>query len=155
MGPILAGPPNPYRDQWDSLRGSPVKIGTNSEPNIRTECTNIRQPNIRAFAEPADSLRGSSVKIGTIQRGLAWPLRKDDAHTSRSANNFPPASASGPRHFVTRPGLASPRLDKPFVSAAGRHRRRGGHQQTRVRDSPPRGIQSGLGCRENRLAQRI
>ena len=25
----------------------------------------------------SDSLRGSSVKIGTIQRRLAWPLRKD------------------------------------------------------------------------------
>ena len=25
-----------------------------------------------------DSLRGSSDKIGTIQRRLAWPLRKDD-----------------------------------------------------------------------------
>ncbi len=23
---------------------------------------------------------GSSVKIGTIQRRLAWPLRKDDTH---------------------------------------------------------------------------
>ena len=31
-----------------------------------------------------DSLRGSSVKIGTIQRRLAWPLRKDDALKSRS-----------------------------------------------------------------------
>ena len=34
------------------------------------------------------SLRGSSVKIGTIQRRLAWPLRKDDTHKSRSVNNF-------------------------------------------------------------------
>ena len=34
----------------------------------------------------ADSLRGSSVKIGTIQRRLAWPLRKDDTHKSRSVN---------------------------------------------------------------------
>ena len=34
-----------------------------------------------------DSLRGSSVKIGTIQRRLAWPLRKDDTHKSRSVNN--------------------------------------------------------------------
>ena len=40
-----------------------------------------------------DSLRGSSVKIGTIQRRLAWPLRKDDTHKSRSVNNF----------FVDRP----------------------------------------------------
>ena len=36
-------------------------------------------------AAPLDSLRGSSVKIGTIQRILAWPLRKDDTHQSRSA----------------------------------------------------------------------
>ena len=28
-----------------------------------------------------DSLRRSSVKIGTIQRRLAWPLRKDDTVT--------------------------------------------------------------------------
>ena len=34
----------------------------------------------------SDSLRGSSVKIGTIQRRLAWPLRKDDTHKSRSVN---------------------------------------------------------------------
>ena len=34
-----------------------------------------------------DSLRGSSVKLGTIQRKLAWPLRKDDAHKSRSVND--------------------------------------------------------------------
>ena len=38
--------------------------------------------------ERKDSLRGSSVKIGTIQRRLAWPLRKDDTHKSRSVNNF-------------------------------------------------------------------
>ena len=36
----------------------------------------------------SDPLRGSSVKIGTIQRRLAWPLRKDDTHKSRSVNNF-------------------------------------------------------------------
>ena len=35
-----------------------------------------------------DSLRGSSVKIGTIQRRLAWPLRKDDTHKSRSVTSF-------------------------------------------------------------------
>ena len=35
-----------------------------------------------------DSLRGSSVKIGTIQRRLAWPLRKDDTHKSRTYHFF-------------------------------------------------------------------
>ena len=40
------------------------------------------------FALPLDSFRGSSVKIGTIQRRLAWPLRKDDTHKSRSDTSF-------------------------------------------------------------------
>ena len=31
---------------------------------------------------------GPSIKIGTIQRRLAWPLRKDDTHTSRSVALF-------------------------------------------------------------------
>ena len=35
-----------------------------------------------------DPLRRSSVKIGTIQRRLAWPLRKDDTHKSRSVTIF-------------------------------------------------------------------
>ena len=39
-----------------------------------------------------DSLRRSSVKIGTIQRGLAWPLRTDDTHKSRSVSIFCPFS---------------------------------------------------------------
>ena len=45
------------------------------------------------FQNPAaqsvlDSLRGLSVKIGKIQRRLAWPLRKDDTHKSRSVPSF-------------------------------------------------------------------
>ena len=45
-----------------------------------------------------DSLRGSSVKIGTIQRRLAWPLRKDDTHKSRSVYLYgdPGAAAGAP-----------------------------------------------------------
>ena len=35
-----------------------------------------------------DSLRGSSDKIGAIQRRLAWPLRKDDTHKSKSVPSF-------------------------------------------------------------------
>ena len=37
-----------------------------------------------------DSLRGSSDKIGTTQRRLAWPLRKDATHKSRSVPSFLP-----------------------------------------------------------------
>ena len=35
-----------------------------------------------------DSLRGSSVLCGTRQRRLAWPLRKDDTHKSKSVSTF-------------------------------------------------------------------
>jgi hypothetical protein len=45
----------------------------------------------------SDSLRGSSDKIGTIQRRLAWPLRKDDTHKSRSVPNFLHVTALLPR----------------------------------------------------------
>ncbi|CAN0841132.1 hypothetical protein LINGRAHAP2_LOCUS3106 [Linum grandiflorum] len=31
---------------------------------------------------------GTFDKIGTIQRRLAWPLRKDDTHKSRNGPNF-------------------------------------------------------------------
>ena len=37
-----------------------------------------------------DSLRRSSVKVGTIQRRLAWPLRKDDTQKSKSVSIFCP-----------------------------------------------------------------
>ena len=35
-----------------------------------------------------DSPRRSSDKIGTIQRRVAWPLRKDDTHKSRRVTKF-------------------------------------------------------------------
>ncbi|CAN4088129.1 unnamed protein product [Withania somnifera] len=39
---------------------------------------------------------GTSDKIGTIQRRLAWPLRKDDTHKSRNGPNFFPGDAPVP-----------------------------------------------------------
>ena len=39
-----------------------------------------------------DSLWGTSDKIGTIQRRLAWPLRKDDTHKLRRVDYFPQTS---------------------------------------------------------------
>ncbi|ONH95426.1 hypothetical protein PRUPE_7G069600 [Prunus persica] len=39
---------------------------------------------LRALFVPS----GTSDKIGTIQRRLAWPLRKDDTHKSRNGPNF-------------------------------------------------------------------
>ena len=52
------------------------------------DCRRIRPSRAAAAKHLSDSLRGSSVKIGTIQRRLAWPLRKDDTHKSRSVTNF-------------------------------------------------------------------
>ena len=50
----------------------------------------IRNVSVRRVMNDKEcvSLRGSSVKIGTIQRILAWSLRKDDTHKSRSVHNF-------------------------------------------------------------------
>ena len=50
-------------------------------------CTYIQHKFRCTITARVDSLRGPSVKIGTIQRRLAWPLRKDDTHKSRSVNN--------------------------------------------------------------------
>ena len=58
-----------------------------------------------------DSLRGSSVKIGTIQRRLAWPLRKDDTHKSRSVNNLVPYVQKGVAGAVQE---ALRRADEPL-----------------------------------------
>ena len=103
----LCPPPLP-----DSLRGSSVKIGTIQRRlawPLRKDDTHKSRSVSNSFANSIfrpvpwlsgpvvvelcpppllDSLRGSSVKIGTIQRRLAWPLRKDDTHKSRSVNNL-------------------------------------------------------------------
>ena len=68
-----------------------------------------------------DSLRGSSVKIGTIQRRLAWPLRKDDTHKSRSANSSFKRGQAGLKEVGPgrpRPGRAGPGRDE--AALAGR-----------------------------------
>ena len=59
----------------------------------------------RATIMNLDSLRGSSVKIGTIQRRLAWPLRKDDTHKSRSVQNFCPCLYRYGWRDATRPRI--------------------------------------------------
>ena len=47
-----------------------------------------------------DSFRGSSVKIGTIQKRLAWPLRKNDTHKSRSDTSFLQVSGLTVFHWI-------------------------------------------------------
>ncbi|CAK9218468.1 unnamed protein product [Sphagnum troendelagicum] len=55
-------------------------------------CNKITQPRCPLFAclfSPLESVSSeTSDKIGTIQRRLAWPLRKDDTHKSRNGPNF-------------------------------------------------------------------
>ena len=70
------------------------KQATTTESNNKksTETQAVDRP-LRRFCSGqclSDSLRRSSVKMGTIQRRLAWPLRKDDTHKSRSVTNFLP-----------------------------------------------------------------
>ena len=59
-----------------------------------------------------DSLRGSSVKIGTIQRILAWPLRKNDTHTSRSVNILFMLHANTSEHACPFPGFKVAQLKR-------------------------------------------
>ncbi len=66
---------------------------------------------LRGLDRCLDSLRGSSVKIGTIQRRLAWPLRKDDTRKSRSVDHvlLRMRVAVGRRRFVALSGLLGKR----------------------------------------------
>jgi len=58
------------------------------KPKPRHSATGIEKSLIRTCLQCylLNSLPGSSIKIGTMQRRLAWPLRKDDTLKSRSAN---------------------------------------------------------------------
>ena len=62
---------------------------------------------------PSDSLRGSSIKIGTIERRLAWPLRKDDTHKSQYCG-FPPG--------IVRQDWNDARLGLQMTSRNSHHR---------------------------------
>jgi len=53
-----------------------------------TPCHTSPPCRVRTMSAKVDSLRGSSVRIGTMQRRLAWPLRKDDTHKWRGINMF-------------------------------------------------------------------
>ena len=47
-----------------------------------------KPPARKAACRNEDPLRGSSLRIGATQRKLAWPLRNNDSHRSRSVNNM-------------------------------------------------------------------
>ena len=88
--------------QWATI--PPQQPGT-----LTTRCVACPHPNRHMFpwvrSCMLDPLRRSSVKIGTIQRRLAWPLRKDDTHKSRSVSHFLLRNASCARMFRPVPML--------------------------------------------------
>ena len=49
-------------------------------------CMHAGYPRFLCMISLSGPLRRPSVKFGTIQRILAWALRKDDTHTSRSVS---------------------------------------------------------------------
>ncbi|KAH6556462.1 hypothetical protein KP509_1Z176900 [Ceratopteris richardii] len=52
---------------------------------MTSEGKDLRGPRVRSCARVLALVpSGTSDKIGTIQRRLAWPLRKDDTHKSRN-----------------------------------------------------------------------
>ena len=57
---------------------------------------------------------GTSDKIGTIQRRLAWPLRKDDTHKLRNGPNFFEISVQVPGAFFLALACAAIRTERPF-----------------------------------------
>ena len=89
----------------------------------------------------SDSLRGSSVKIGTIQRRLAWPLRKDDTHKSRSVNSFLGRGSSRPP-LGSAQTCAKTRLVRATCSVCSEHSAR--NRALRVRLAMPVEFAHGL-----------
>ena len=69
---------------------------------------------IRKSAAASIVPEGTSDKIGTIQRRLAWPLRKDDTHKSRNGPNFFEISAQVPGAFFLALACAAIRTERPF-----------------------------------------
>jgi hypothetical protein len=74
-----------------NLRGTPAQVvstllvGSQLVPHRWV--TRVKM-SLYCKAEQESSSFGTSDKIGTIQRRLAWPLRKDDTHKSRNGPNF-------------------------------------------------------------------
>ncbi|KAH9571253.1 hypothetical protein CY35_02G085500 [Sphagnum magellanicum] len=61
-------------------------VGSLSASSDAGDCADAPSDGGPAVVLPSET----SDKIGTIQRRLAWPLRKDDTHKSRNGPNFWP-----------------------------------------------------------------
>ena len=93
--------PSPPKEFQRRKPPAPTQQGRQKHPPRRRLTNSSARPRgatpaAASFHESTDSLRGISGKIGTIQRRLAWPLRKDDTHKSRSVPNFLPANETNP-----------------------------------------------------------
>ena len=89
-----------WRLRWRALRDSSLRRKRLAELQspMCTLSQNGHGQLVGASASSVDSLRRSSAKIGTIQKRLAWPLRKDDTRNSRSVSIFL-LSSTPARHF--------------------------------------------------------
>ncbi|KAG0581193.1 hypothetical protein KC19_4G231200 [Ceratodon purpureus] len=54
----------------------------------------------------------TSDKIGTIQRRLAWPLRKDDTHKSRNGTGYKSKRYKSHKYRPSSPFVSSETSDK-------------------------------------------
>ena len=67
---------------------SPFKIGSSKIPFPHRKIMKPAMSSYVSALPPKLASLETSDKIGTIQRRLAWPLRKDDTHKSRNGPNF-------------------------------------------------------------------
>ena len=82
-------------------RPSPRPLGKLVALPLAAQLLDFKTQNCPCMCVPklrTDSLRRSSDKIGTIQRRLAWPLRKDDTHKSRRVTKFFCGPNAAPRN---------------------------------------------------------
>ena len=87
---VAARRPERLRRWTRTSSGSARRGSTPLGVVLRQRLKGLKKANRESFLllRFLDSLRRSSDKIGTIQRRLAWPLRKDDTHKSRSVTSF-------------------------------------------------------------------
>ncbi|KAG2604524.1 hypothetical protein PVAP13_4NG069147 [Panicum virgatum] len=84
--------------------GPPVRCGS-AGARVERQCNRLRRLDQLIYVDlPSYNVSSeTSDKIGTIQRRLAWPLRKDDTHKSRNGPNFFEILRAGPWPIADMP----------------------------------------------------
>ena len=90
-----------------SHRWAPRANGNLHSEQCMCVCDSKHASRMCALASLLEPSNGTSAKIGTIQRRLAWPLRKDDTHTSRMYHFLTKTCSSC---LYPRVGVATSRL---------------------------------------------